>query len=568
MTEIAQKQKDLALKAKAIPNKRIRNLFPLICQKEWMLQAMWNVLHNKGAETAGVDGKVKAIYYDAKTRSLTPKAVERIGELCQSLREGDYHPQPARRIYIPKANGKERPIGISTLDDRIVQEAVRMAIEPIYESDFLSCSYGYRPNRRAMDAISICYQRIYPGQKYYWVIEGDIKGCFDGADHKILMKLLRNRIADRRLTDTIYRFLKAGYRENGVAHKPNVGVPQGGVISPLLMNVYLHELDEWWSRSHELDRYGKTTRRRKHLGNFALIRYSDDFIILSNGTKQATEDMKEEVAQFLKDELKLELSQEKTAITHAFDGFDFLGFHIRKHKLRKGVIVTPTKRNVHKIRNRIDRILNRKNHEYAVVNVIRALTPIVRGWANYYRFVNSAQTLQELDLHLCRKFLKWYRDKHQMPKRKGTVEALKWIDRDEPIHLPRFTEINVKRYRWERKSSNPYIEMNVKRMASNPFPAITWYGNSKRDADLRLQCFQRDDGVCQICMRPKTNLVAHDTIPISRGGENTLDNLITLCEDCHREYHKELHYQCLSIEEVKRLVGSRVRGNRACAVST
>ena len=152
MLDIAQKQKDLALKAQGKPDQRIGALFPIICQKEWMLQAMWNVLHNHGAETAGIDGDVKAKYYDAKTKVLTMKAKQQIEEICQNLKAGTYRPKPVRRIYIPKANGKMRPIGIPTLTDRIVQEAIRMAIEPIYESDFLSCSYGFRPNRCTMDA--------------------------------------------------------------------------------------------------------------------------------------------------------------------------------------------------------------------------------------------------------------------------------------------------------------------------------------------------------------------------------------------------------------------------------
>jgi 5-methylcytosine-specific restriction endonuclease McrA len=378
------------------------------------------------------------------------------------------------------------------------------------------------------------------------------------------MKLLRQRIADRKLTDTIYRFLKAGYQEDGVIRKPSVGIPQGSVASPLLANAYLHELDKWWSEKYD---HSKSTRRRKHLGNFILVRYCDDFIILSNGTRQATEAMKAEVTMFLKDELRLELSQEKTAITHATEGFDFLGFHIRKFGKHGGVMITPTKANVQKIKDRISRTLSRKNHEVAVVDVIRALNPVIRGWANYYRFVNSARTFHALDFYLGAKFMKWYRGKHRKPARKGSVEAHKWMDRKKPFHLSRFYDVKVKRYRW-RRYSNPYIEMDVKRMTSTPFPETNWYGKSGRNADLRLLCFQRDQGVCQICMRPKTNLVAHDTTPISKGGENALDNLVTLCEDCHREHHKELHYECRSWQEIKRLGGSRVRGNRACAVST
>lgn len=557
MFNIARKQRDLALKAEAKPDQRIGELFPIICHEEWLMQAMWSVLQNKGAKTAGIDGKVKADYYDAKTKRLRPEGIRRVEQICRDLWEGNYCPKPVIRIYIPKANGKERPLGIPTLDDRAVQEAIRMVVEPICESDFLDCSYGFRPNRCTMDAISVFYRSIQPSMKYYWVIEGDIKGCFDNIDHKILMKHLRERIADRKLTGTIHKFLRAGYQEDGKVYKPKVGTPQGGVISPLLANVYLHQLDKWWSENYQ-GRDNMNTRRRKYLGNFILVRYADDFIILSNGTKQATEVMKGRVAEFLRDELKLELSQEKTAITHVTEGFNFLGFYIRKYKNRKGVIIKPSKLNIQKIKSKIHSYLNRKRHEVAVVDMIYALTPIVRGWTNYYRFVNPKRIFLALDFLLANKFLKWYKGKYKLPLKEGTRECLRWLDKQQPLHLYRFAETKVKRYSWKRKS-NPYIEMDVKRMTDHPFPQATWYGYAERNADLRIQCFQRDNGVCQLCRRPKTNLIAHDIMPLSKGGENVLDNLITLCGDCHRKYNKELHYEGRSLEEIKRLVGSCMR---------
>jgi retron-type reverse transcriptase len=190
MNDIARKQKSLTLKATYRPECRIGGLFPLIYQQEWVAQAMWRVIHNRGAETAGIDNVVKAKYYDAEAKTLNSVARKRVEEICQSLSVMEYKPMPVRRTYIPKPNGKLRPIGIPTLDDRIVQEVIRMAIEPIYEADFLDCSHGFRPNRCTMDAIKVCYQLINPHQKYYWVIEGDIKGCFDNIDHEILLRLL------------------------------------------------------------------------------------------------------------------------------------------------------------------------------------------------------------------------------------------------------------------------------------------------------------------------------------------------------------------------------------------
>ena len=556
--ELARKQKNLAQLALNKPNQRINGLFPLICQEMWMTQAMWNVIHNQGSTTAGVDGKVKGDYYDSKTHSLRRKAIKQIGVICDQLQIGEYRPQPVRRIYIPKANGKTRPIGIPTLTDRTVQEAIRMVIEPIYESIFLNCSHGFRPDRSTMNAITTCYGSINEKKKYYWIIEGDIKGCFDNIDHKILTKHLKKKIEDRKLIGIIYQFLKAGYQEKDRIYKPNKGTPQGGIISPLLANVYLHELDMWWSKNYDLNIAEKNARRREHLGNFIHIRFADDFIILSNGTRKATQEVKEKVANFLKDELRLTLSEEKTAITHAYDGFDFLGFHIRKYKDTKGVRITPSKKNIQAIKDRIARYLDRKNHEQAVVAMIYAINPVIRGWANYYRYVTSSREYGNLDYYLVTKFLKWYRGRHKLPKRRAYLQARKWLDREEPLHLCRFADTKSRRFRWIQLG-NPYLKDEpVKRMTSIPIPKMTWYGKTERDADLRLECIKRDQGVCQICKRPKIRLIAHHIVPVKMGGEDSLDNLITVCEDCERKHRTELHSTNQGWQETMRLVESRV----------
>ncbi len=239
---------------------------------------------------------------------------------------------PARRAYIPKSNGQKRPLGIPTIKDRVVQCLLKMLLEPIYESDFLNCSSGFRPMRRTMDCVADCYANITTEHRYYWVIEGDIEECFDHIHHKTLLNILKKRIADKRSLKLIDLFLNAGIMEGTLFKHTAEGVPQGGIFSPLLANIYLHQLDRWWNDNYHLTKYKRYHRRKVGLGNYILIRYADDFVILCNGNRQSAEEMKEQLREFLDKELHLKLSVEKTRITHVQDGFDFLGFHLCRLK--------------------------------------------------------------------------------------------------------------------------------------------------------------------------------------------------------------------------------------------
>lgn len=556
---IARKQRELA---QLKHGTRIGNLYQIMCKKEWITQAMRNVLQNTGSNTAGMDGMVKKDYYRSK-EGITATGMKEIEKICQELESQEYKPQPVMRIYIPKANGKERPLGIPTLRDRVVQESIRMVLEPIYESIFIDCSHGFRPNRSTKDAISICYQRINTSMKYYWVIEGDIKGCFDNIDHYILIKLLRKTIADRKLTSLIRRFLRAGYIENGMTRKPNKGTPQGGVISPLLANIYLHEMDIWWKEKYYGTLGTRGYRRRTERGNFFLSRYADDFIILSNARKKIVEEMKTQLTKFLLNELKLELSQEKTMVKHATKGFDFLGFHVRKYKKMKGILIHPTKENMQRLRDKIAKILNRRNHSIAIVEMIQVLTPIIRGWANYYKNVNSSKAYNDMDYYLVRKWIRWYRGKFQLAKRKGTRKALEWIKGgNKPILLRHFRDTKIERFRFragnpENPPENPYITGKVeRRVQENPIIKTVWYGKSQRMGILKLECFVRDGNICRICKehRERRNLIAHHKKLLSKGGLDELENLVTICKDCNRKYNKLLHYSNISWKEFMRRV--------------
>jgi RNA-directed DNA polymerase len=319
--DVLKIQRGLARKAASEPHHRFDDLWRILYREDWLRTAQAQVLSNTGARTPGVDGITKDDLNTEEQRAT------QIARLREQLKSGAYRPQPVRRVHIPKPGKQEtRPLGIPTIDDRIMQEAVRRLLEPIWESDFLDCSCGFRPGKRTWDAISELYNRIPNSQnRHRWIIEGDIRKCFDRVNHDKLLTLIEQRIQDQRIVKLIAGMLKAGVLEDGLFARTEEGTPQGGPLSPLLANIYLHELDRW------IRRYGpgltpkeKKCRRRNHEGNAVYQRYADDFVILWNGPKAKTEELREELRRFLQEELHLELSLEKTKITHATEGFDFL----------------------------------------------------------------------------------------------------------------------------------------------------------------------------------------------------------------------------------------------------
>ncbi|MBI5290709.1 MAG: group II intron reverse transcriptase/maturase [Chloroflexi bacterium] len=412
LDDILKTQHSFAKKATSHPEHRFENVYHLLKREDWLNDALDAVLDNVGARTGGVDGVTRQ---DFKREGYRERF---IADLKSRLATGHYQPQPVRREYIPKANGKLRPLGIPTLCDRVVQMALKMLLEPIYESDFLDCSAGFRPQRRTMDAIAVCYRLINPRNGYYWVIEGDIRSYFDKVNHEILLKLVSRRVADVKVLNLIGRFLNAGVMEDQVFRRTSEGTPQGGIMSPLLANIYLHELDCWW-----WERYGKLTkgakgwRRQQGQSNCIYVRYADDWIALCNGTKAQAEAIRDEIRDYLHDTLKLELSEEKTVVTQACDGFDFLGFHIRHQPARNGqkaiTLVSPSEKSIARLKDKVRDMTSRKGFNDNPLFKFKALNAVLRGWMNYYRHCNASKLASWLDSWTHRRVAKWLVLRHE-----------------------------------------------------------------------------------------------------------------------------------------------------------
>jgi RNA-directed DNA polymerase len=271
----AQKQEAIALKASTDPTCRFKHLYDLLHWDRWISCATQTVLARPGSRTDGVDGKTR----DYFRRHL----VNQMAMIVKELKEETFKPLPVKRIYIPKPDGKKRPLGIPALRDRIVQEAIRMALDPIYESDFQSYSFGFRKGRNTMDAVAVNMPLFNSRAKHYYVIEGDLKSYFDTVNHRKLLSILKQRISDKRLLNLIWKFLKAGVMENQLFAATEEGVPQGGIISPLLANIYLNELDKWAEKKwHQRTAIERQRIRAAGQGNYVMVRYADDFVVVSN----------------------------------------------------------------------------------------------------------------------------------------------------------------------------------------------------------------------------------------------------------------------------------------------
>lgn len=327
-----------------------------------LLESWYEVRENKGA--GGVDRET----IEEFERSLN----QNLKELHRLLKERRYTPSPVRQVLIPKPNsGDLRPLGIPTVRDRVIQQAIKRIIEPIFEAKFKDVSYGYRPNRGAREAIQKCNEYIDSG--YRWVVDADMASFFDTVNHKLMMKALNEEIADGTLLDLIERFLKSGVMKNGRLDAAYDGVPQGGVVSPLLANIYLHYFDSVMAER-----------------GYRLVRYCDDFVIFTKFKRKAERAL-QVTREILEDKLKLKLHPQKTRIVHAhYDGFEFLGC------LFKSGYIRPKDKSIESFKDRVRRITRRQQPKKLDM-IIERLNPVVRGWGNYFRYGNVKTLYQRLD---------------------------------------------------------------------------------------------------------------------------------------------------------------------------
>jgi len=562
MNNVSEEMKHLHKLAKRDPSKRFDHLWELATDPAWLMHAWEEIRSNKGSMTAGIDTTIAV--------DIDP---ERIQSLSKRLKTGQYRPKPVRRVYIPKANGKTRPLGIPTLEDRIVQQALCMLMEPIFEADFYDCSHGFRRNRSTHTALRDVV-RVFP--RSTWTIEGDIVGCFDNIPHGPLMKAVEKRIADEKVQKMIRAFLAAGYMEQWQYHRTYSGTPQGGVLSPLLCNIFLHQLDGHmmrnlranetqskresnarrnpayrtienkiaWRRNQlkktqgstreglitelmEMERQQRITpyyaKDDRHPSKIGYARYADDFVIMVQGKKGEAQAIKDEVGKKLQ-EMGLALSEEKTKLTHWRYKVNFLGYQLHGKPTRKGTSIRPIlsipREKVQKIKGAL-RVVSGYHH-IPEVDAITQMSAMFRGWCNYYRYATAPQaTFNDLSSYT------WWRYAHYVA-RKHRLSIAQMIEQERQAR--RLGEVTKKGR--TRNTFKVFVERKVVTLDLFPprtgqirglatagewtvdlKPVIPTNWQSGRSLATRTAALERAKGTCERCGE---NPVAHvhHTVPL------------------------------------------------------
>ena len=507
--------------------------------------AVRRVTENKGKKTPGVDGVVWN----------TP---EKKSQAIDELKQHGYQPAPLKRVYIPKANGRQRPLSIPTMLDRAMQTLYLQALDPIAECQADPNSYGFRSERSTADAIGQCHTVLSNRGGAEWILEGDIRSCFDTISHGWLEAHIP---MDKPI---LHKWLKAGFIEKEILKPTENGTPQGGPTSPVLANLTLDGLEKKFR-----EKYPKASNLSRRV-KVNLVRYCDDFMITGSSKELLENEVKPLVEEFLK-ERGLELSQEKTGITHIEDGFDFLGQNVRRYKDGK-IIITPSKKSVEAVLDKIRGIIER-NAQAKAGNLIRQLNPIIRGWAKYHQHVSSKQTFVKINNAIFHALWQWARRRHPgkplrwiKDKYFTTVGGDRWVlygtveGRDgttQTVYLLKASSVPIKRHIKIKGEANPYD------------PAWEEYLERRLDVKIEttlkgrrqlLTLYKEQEGICPICHQEITEITEwhrHHIIWKSNGGKDTPENLVLLHPECHRQVHS------LKLEVVKPRPERGVREARA-----
>lgn len=478
---------------------------------------------NKGKSTPGID-------------NITVSTAESRAEMVRSLQKlKAWKAKPARRIYIRKENGKQRPLGIPVIKDRCLQAMVLNALEPEWESRFEGSSYGFRPGRGCHDAIARIFSLANPTGVKRWVIDADIKGAFDNINHEHLLGAVKN-FPGKFL---IKQWLKAGYIEGELFQKTWQGTPQGGVISPLLANIALHGMEELLGII-----YGKGHDRKE----YTLVRYADDFVVFCMTEAKAIQAW-ETIRKWLL-ERGLELSEEKTRIAHITQGFDFLGFNIRQYpskvkRLRSILLIRPSKKSQQKIRDKIKAVWL-ANKTTPVDQLVSMLNPIIRGWTNYFRIGVAKKIFAGLDRWMFHRAWRHAQRKH--PNKSATWRVRRYwgkinLDRDDKwVFGEKKTGEYLLKFQWTRIQR--HIIVKTAHSPDDPSLKDYWEQRTRKQVTelvpSKQKMAKKQNFACPVCNQSLLNgeeLHTHHVLPRSDGGQDKYKNLLLVHQDCHTQIH-------------------------------
>jgi RNA-directed DNA polymerase len=398
---VRELQRALYRAAKADPGRRFHALYDKVYRRDVLERAWEQVRANRGA--AGIDRQTIADVEEYGIAKL-------LDGLVEDLRNGRWRPLPARRVFIPKPGREElRPLSIPSVRDRIVQAATKIVIEPIFEADFMPCSFGFRPRKSAHDALQVLIDESWKGR--LWVLESDVANCFEAISHSGLMSTIEERITDRHVLKLLRAMLGAGVVQDGAVRRGDTGTPQGGVISPVLCNVYLNRLDRQWAKR----------------GRGVLVRYADDLLVMCK-TRTEAEGAREALTVILA-ELGLEPKQAKTRIVRLVEGgegVDFLGFHHRWVRSRDArfkhiafLARWPSRQAMQNARDRVRELSGRDRLRWPIEQVVGDLNRFLRGWAGYFRYGNSTVQFDQIIRHADRRLALLIAHRYQQSWRHG-----------------------------------------------------------------------------------------------------------------------------------------------------